>query len=163
MTASPRLTPELENNILAAIRAGGFADVAAAAFGVSRPLFHKWLRWGKHAKNGMYQAFAHKVAQAQATARLSAEMQAHQKDPRMWLRAGPGRETTDSQGWTTFVRPQARQRPNVDPFTAPAFVAFLATLRATLTPYPEALEAVVAAIDKARPTPGNGSPKGRLT
>ena len=90
MTASPRLTPELESNILAAIRAGGFADVAAAAFGVSRPLFRKWLRWGNQGKNGAYQAFAHKVAQAQATARLSAEMQAHQKDPRMWLRARSG-------------------------------------------------------------------------
>ena len=90
MTTAPRLTPELEKSILAAIRAGGFADVAAAAFGVSRGLFRKWLRWGQADKKGGYRAFALHVAQAQAAARLTAEMQAHQKDPRMWLRrSGP--------------------------------------------------------------------------
>lgn len=147
MTASPRLTPELENNILAAIRAGGFADVAAAAFGVSRPLLRKWLRWGNQGKSALYRAFARKVAQAQATARLNAEVRAHEKDPRLWLRAGPGRETADSEGWTTFVRPQARRRQNVDPFAAPAFLAFLAALRAALAPFPEALKAVVAVME----------------
>ena len=80
MSTAAELNSELENNILAAIRAGGFADVAAAAFGVPRPLFRKWLRWGSKGKGAIYEAFAQKVAQAQATARLAAEMQKLMKD-----------------------------------------------------------------------------------
>ena len=147
MSAAMQLTPELEHNILAAIRAGGFADVAAAAFGVPQRLFHKWLRWGSKGKNAIYASFADKVAQAQATARLAAEMQAHQKDPRMWQRAGPGRETAAREGWTTFVRPQTRKNQDVNLFETPAFIDFLAALRTALAPYPEALQAVVRAID----------------
>ncbi len=123
--------------------------MAAAAFGVSRSLFRKWLRWGDAGKNGTYRAFALNVAQAQATARLTAEMQAHQKDPRMWLRADPAAKPPTPKAGRRFVRPQAKQRNNVDPFAVPAFVAFLATLRATLTPYPDALKAVVAAMEAA--------------
>ena len=147
MSIAAELNSELENNILAAIRAGGFADVAAAAFGVPRPLFRKWLRWGSKGKGAVYESFAQKVAQAQATARLAAEMQAHHKDPRMWLRAGPGRETASSEGWTTFVRPQARKAQTINLFATPMFLDFLATLRAVLAPYPEALQAVVGAIE----------------
>ena len=152
MTATPRLNPDLEKSILAAIRAGGFADVAAAAFGVAPAVFRKWLRWGRLRKNVKYASFARKVAQAEATARLNAEMKALEKDPRIWLRAGPGRETAERQGWTTFARPQTRARQEIDPFAAPAFLMFLARLRAALAPFPDALAAAVAVLDAAERT-----------
>jgi hypothetical protein len=141
------LTPELEDQILAAIRAGGFPHVAAAAFGVPPRVFERWLRWGSKRKSSVYKSFAQKVSQAHATARLNAEINTHQKDPRLWLRAGPGKETPSALGWTTFVRPQGRAAKDIDLFAEPVFLRFLANLRAVLAPYPEALQALAKALE----------------
>lgn len=142
MTTKIELTPELERSILAAIRAGGFPHVAAAAFGVPSRLFKKWLRRGVRHKNSVYASFARNVCQAQATARLAAEMKTHDKDPRLWLRSGPGRETPEAVGWTTFVRPRVRPLRRLNLFASPDFLQLLASLRAALATHPEALEAV---------------------
>jgi hypothetical protein len=140
-------TPQLEENILAAIRAGSFPDVAAAAFGVPRGLFRKWLRRG-HRDN--QESLAHRVAQAQATARLNAEVRTHEKDPKLWLRAGPGRETQDAAGWTSFARPQARAAQEVNIFETPAILRLLSVLRAALAPYPDALETVTRVLEEKK-------------
>src|SRR5262249_25748658 len=100
MSTPCQLTPELESQILAGIRAGGFPHVAAAAFGVPRRVFRRWLSWGKRRRSAKYESFAHQVAQAHATARLNAEINTHKKDPRLWLRAGPGKEKPGAVGWT---------------------------------------------------------------
>ena len=70
---APPLTDELARGILAAIRAGGFPHVAAAAYGVDAALWERWLRRGrrKHAREP-YRSFARQVEQAQAQARLRA-------------------------------------------------------------------------------------------
>ena len=143
-------TPELEAKILSAIRSGGFPHVAAVAFGVPRPLFKKWLRWGRSCKRPVYHAFAQNVAQAEATARLTAEMEVHRKDPRLWLRAGPGQESPRADGWTSFVRPQARGADKSNLFAAPAFLQLVATLRSVLAPHPEALQAITKAMAERR-------------
>src|SRR5579862_2968236 len=111
MNSSVVRTPQLEDSILAAIRAGSFPDVAAAAFGVPKRLFHKWRRQGSSADP---ESFKHKVARAIATARLDAEIRTHEKDPKLWLRAGPGRETRDAAGWSAFVRAQAKSAQEVN-------------------------------------------------
>ena len=142
---TPRLlTPELENNILSAIRAGSYPEVAAAAFGVPKRLFRRWLRRGIGTS---HESLACKVAQAQGTARVNAEIRVHEKDPRLWLRAGPGRETKDAIGWTTFVRPQARDGEAGNFFEAPAMLHLLSILREALEPYPEALQALARALE----------------
>ncbi len=142
MMQNIQLTPELEEKILAGIRAGGFPHVAAGAFGVPDKLFRKWLRRGTKRKDERYCAFVRNVARAQATARLNAEIQTHGKDPRLWLRSGPGRETAAAVGWTTFVRPRARKARRSGRLLSPAFLRFLADLRNVLAPFPEALDAV---------------------
>src|SRR5262245_5572955 len=88
-----KLTPELENQILAAIRAGGFPHVAAAAFGVPKEVLDGWIDQGTKRKRKIepFTSFARKLDQAQATARLAAEMKCHTDDPRLWLRSGSGR------------------------------------------------------------------------
>jgi hypothetical protein len=143
MSTPCRLTPELEERILAAIRAGGFPHVAAAAFGVPPRLFRKWLRRGRKRKSPAYEAFANNVTQAHATARLNAEMLTHQKDPKLWLRAGAGKETPGAPGWTTFARPQARRAGGDNPLSSPAVLRLLAAVKAALTSFPDALQAVV--------------------
>src|SRR5437016_2769790 len=116
MKTPSKLTPATEDSILAGIRSGGFPHVAAAAFGIPHSVFKKWLRRAAKAKNSEYAMFARKVEQAQATARLNAEIQTHHKDPRLWLRSGPGRETPTAAGWTTFVRSQLRIKKNSNLF-----------------------------------------------
>jgi hypothetical protein len=141
MKMAPHLTTELADNILAAIRAGGFAHVAAAAFGVPPADFKKWLRQGRTGQSPEHREFAQKVAQAQGTARLAAEMETHKKDPRLWLRAGPGRETPSADGWTTFVRARPRRSRPQNPCASPAMLGIFHKLTAALAPFPAALAA----------------------
>ncbi len=82
MNRKLKLTGELQKNICAFIRAGGFAHVAAEAAGVPVALFEQWLKWGeathKAAHRKQYIAFREAVLQAQSEARLAAEIQAYQ-------------------------------------------------------------------------------------
>lgn len=154
MNTKIKLTPELETQILAAIRAGGFPHVAAQAFGVPQELFEKWLDWGEKSQRQRqpWFSFAKKVRQAQAIARLNAEMKCHEEDPRLWLRSGPGKETPNSAGWTTIVRPQVQSLNTVTLFTSPDFLQFMGTLRNVLAPYPDALQALTKALDSPQET-----------
>ncbi len=87
----PRPGPILCQQICAYIRAGGYAPVAAEAAGVPRRLFAKWLARGlKRRARGAYRDFAEAIRQAEAQARLQAEMAAYKKDALNWLKSGPG-------------------------------------------------------------------------
>ena len=70
-----RLTPALRSQIVAGIRAGGYPHVAAEAWGVPKETFDDWLKRGVAADaREPYRSFAKEVRQAQAQARLRAEM-----------------------------------------------------------------------------------------
>ena len=142
-------TPDVEEKILAAIRLGAYPEVAALAFGVPKGSYRNWLRDKKKGAAARPSAFAQKVEQAQATARLSAEMQTHQKDARLWLRAGPGKETSKTDGWTSFARPGTRKVRVLD---SPAFLRLVLRIKQALAPYPEALAAVLHALRPRRRT-----------
>src|SRR5262245_33430655 len=102
-----RLTPEIQREICAYIRAGGFAHVAAEAAGIPREVFDQWLQLGqREEKWTKYHEFHAAIRQSQAQARLTAEIAAFKKDPVTWLKQGPGREKADNPGWTTAVKPQ---------------------------------------------------------
>src|SRR5438105_1422557 len=91
------LTPAVEQAILAYVRAGGFPHVAAEAAGVPRAVFERWLARGQEPGGpAKYRAFLEAVRQAQAQARLGAEVSARDDKPLDWLRSGPGRETPAS-------------------------------------------------------------------
>src|SRR3954465_4955169 len=109
-----RLTAAVQQSIVAYIRAGGFAEVAAEAAGVRRAVFLGWLRKGDAPDaRPRYRAFAEAVRQAQAQARLGAEVSARNDKPLDWLRNGPGRETTRQSGWTANVRPASAKSAGV--------------------------------------------------
>jgi hypothetical protein len=100
------LTPDVEQQILNFIGAGGFPHVAAEAAGVPKTLFDNWMERGaRPGSRQPYRSFAQRVSQTAARARLKAEIEAREKDPRFWLMHGPARETAESPGWSSQVKP----------------------------------------------------------
>jgi hypothetical protein len=98
------LTKERMEMILALIRAGSFAYVAAEAAGVSERTFHEWIARGeeRHPTRGStpkLRAFAEQVRIAHAEARIAAELTIHKTQPGLWL-SRVARTKPDREGWT---------------------------------------------------------------
>jgi hypothetical protein len=148
-----RLTEELCRDIASGIRAGGYPHVAAEAFGVPKDVFDAWLEQGNR-KNAWepYRTFAREIRAAFAQARLRAESEELNKNPRMWLVNGPGRESEQSPGWSTSVKPAAviPQARNV--LTDPEIMQLLRAVTEALIPFPEARQQVADVLSKARMT-----------
>jgi hypothetical protein len=153
--AGRRLTPALEEQILGYIRAGGYPHVAAEAAGVSQDRFADWLERGRQPNaREPYRSFARHVSQAAAQARLKAEIEARDKDPRFWLRYGPGRETPDSPGWTGQVKPTAgAARGTADVLTSPEWGQAWFVILSALESFPEARAAAAEAMNRLEPAP----------
>jgi hypothetical protein len=95
-----RLTLALQEKIAAFIRAGGFAHVAAEAAGLPREVFARWLERGERPDApANYRAFARAIREAEAQARLQAELNVRGDKPLDWLKAGPGKANPDNPGW----------------------------------------------------------------
>jgi hypothetical protein len=90
------LTEEAYQKIMAYVRVGCFAHVAAQAVGIPRSVYRRWLNRGrKHyyaGKNTRYAALYHELLSSHYTARASAEAKVWQTDPRWWLTHGPAKE-----------------------------------------------------------------------
>jgi hypothetical protein len=165
----PSPSPVLCQQICAFIRAGGYAPVAAEAAGVPRRLFAKWLARGlKRRARGVYRAFAEAIRQAEAQARLGAEMAAYKKDALNWLKSGPGRERPRRPGWSMPVRARpGAERGAANPLLHPAAARVLAGLLQALTPFPEARAAAAAVlseppgaeVEQAAPSPPTPLPQ----
>src|SRR5262249_57257612 len=70
----PKLTPAIQQAIIAYVRAGGFPHVAAEAAGVSAETFDHWMELGERPRAAAkYRDFADAVRQPVAQARLGAE------------------------------------------------------------------------------------------
>jgi transposase-like protein len=138
-----RLNRVLQEQIVAAIRAGGFPHIAAQAFGVSRQSFERWRKLGRSNEgDAELVSFARAIDEAIAQARLRAEIDVFTEQQRIWLQNGPGRESNESVGWTVAVKPIARQRSRRNPLMMPEVVALFGRIREALTPFPEAQEQV---------------------
>lgn len=74
-----KFTPEVREKILAAIRAGNYAGVAADYAGVGETTFYRWLQKGREAKSGKFREFwvAVKKAEREAEVRAVAQIQKH--------------------------------------------------------------------------------------
>jgi transposase len=68
MGRPPKLTPELQERIIRSIAHGNYPDIAAAAAGVSKPTFIKWLKRGGREESGRYHDFVDAVSEAEAVA-----------------------------------------------------------------------------------------------
>lgn len=151
---SPSLTPAVEAQILAFIRGGGYAHVAAEAAGVSKETLAVWLvRGGRSGAREPYKSFAWRVKEAAAQARLRAEIATFDKVPLQWLRNGPGRETAEAPGWTGNVKPAPAKAATMDHvLTSPEWAEVWTGLQAALRDFPEARAAVAARLGETGQT-----------
>src|SRR5207253_442450 len=100
---SVSLTREIEDKILAIIRAGGWGYAAAEAAGISARCYYEWIARGEgrsdRGSTPKLTAFAKEVRRAEAGSRVLAEAEVYRTRPALWLsrrvRSKPGRE-----GWT---------------------------------------------------------------
>ena len=140
----PRLTPTLQQRIVASIRAGGYPHVAAQAAGISPARFDDWLKRGQ--ADGAwepYRSFAEEVRGASAQARLRAETALFTDEPKRWLAHGPGRDSAASPGWSTPVKPATTNAETQSALLDPAFLEFVNELLEALKLFPEAHHHVI--------------------
>jgi hypothetical protein len=86
--------------MLTLIRAGAFAWVAAQSLGIAAETFSRWMARGARQRRGIFRQFRQDVEQAQALARITAEIQVRRENPLAWLRSGPARSRPGMPGWT---------------------------------------------------------------
>ncbi len=142
--------PTRAQMVLAYIRQGGFPFVAADAAGVPPDLLHTWLRRGEaQGAREPLRGFAGALRQAIAQARLLSELAVCKQDPKFWLSHGPGKETLESGGWTTPVRPMDHKEPARD--TAQEIRMLCSWMLETLTPFPEARALVAQRLTREPP------------
>jgi hypothetical protein len=109
MSMPIELTEELRQRIVSSIRAGGYPAVAALAWGVPSRRWRAWLRRGRRRPDvEPYGSLYREVEQAEAQARLKAEVDAYAQDARFWLKNGPGKDTGAAPGWDAGAAPAAR-------------------------------------------------------
>jgi hypothetical protein len=145
-TKPPPLTPAIEKTIVAYVRAGGYAHIAAEAAGIPREVFEEWMRKGEAKRSSkMYKHFAEEVRRAEAQARLGAEVAALKDKPMDWLKAGPGKETTVKPGWSALAKPLSGAAKEMHMLMDPGVQRFLAVLLRALEPHPE-IRAVVVSV-----------------
>ncbi|MGD9890580.1 MAG: hypothetical protein AB7R89_11125 [Dehalococcoidia bacterium] len=98
-----KLTPETQATIVAAIRKGAFAYIAAEAAGIDNSTFYLWLKQGEHGREP-YRTFRETVLRAHAEARAAAEARVYEENPLAWLKAGPGQSRPGRDGWTEITK-----------------------------------------------------------
>ena len=92
-----RLTPEVQERIATALRAGSYLEEAAQLAGVSRSTLFSWLERGRKARSGQFLEFLDviqaAIAQAEvaAVARIVTASQADWKAAAWLLERGPAR------------------------------------------------------------------------
>ena len=101
---SVSLTAEIEQTIVAYVRAGAFPHVAAQAAGISPRTFQDWMARGEdrhpsRPSTPKLRAFARAVQRAHAEARIGAEVRVYRERPAQWLKYA-ARSTSDLEGWT---------------------------------------------------------------
>jgi hypothetical protein len=142
------LTPEAERQLIAAVRSGVYPHIAALAVGLPRGVFKILMERGREQKHGRSRQLWLKVHEARAYARMRAEIEARNKDVKFWLRYGPGKTGAIAFSWSV-VRKAGADHPG-DPADWHALVAGLLD---ALTPFPEAKQAVLQALESAATEP----------
>lgn len=154
------LTPTQLHVLTSYIRGGAFPRVAAEMAGVPGAVLEFCLQWATDpAAPEEYRALLCAVRNAQAQARGAAETKLYRDKPLDWLKHGPGKPGDLGDGWTQPARagPSDRDSAEVDWLALPQVRQVLAGILEALAPHPEALAAVVAALNVLSPpasTPG---------
>lgn len=143
-----KLTPRLIQEITAYVRAGAFPHIAAEAAGLPLEVFKGWLLRGQTmGKRSLYHDLAGQLRQAEAQARVRAEMEVFKEDPISWLKHGPGKETPASPGFSASVKPVIHENnQQINVLLSPQMQGVFAAILQVLAPFPEARIAVAHAL-----------------
>jgi hypothetical protein len=161
--SQPKLTPAIQQAIVAYVRAGGFPHVAAEAAGVPAETFEHWMELAERPRGAAkYRQLADAVRQAVAQARLGAEVETRSGKPLDWLRGGHGRPSAESDGWTGPAR-AAPPASGEATFLSPEVQKLVAALLDALSSHPEARTAVAAALQQFSPDSARKRPHRRST
>jgi len=101
MAMPSKFTPEIQEELVAAIKDGSFLTTAAKNAGISRYTLRDWLE----SDDPRYAEFQTRILKAQGAAGLAREREAFQNDYKFWLLCGPCRErynddgTVAEEGW----------------------------------------------------------------
>lgn len=126
------LTSEIARLIVALVRGGASLSAAAEAAGVPRGTFVAWLRRGRDSAEAPCGPFYQQVLEARGQVRAAIETEVRRKDPKFWLRYGPGKT----------ANPKHRRPP--DDRVGPLLIELVPAL----DPWPAARQAVVELIEK---------------
>lgn len=94
-----KLTPELQERIISAIRAGNYMETAAAYAGISKDTLYRWLKQGARAKSGPYKRFSDAIAQAMAQSEVRDVAVIHKAAETEWTAAAWRLERKYPERW----------------------------------------------------------------
>ena len=72
MARPTKLTPEVKDRILQAVRAGNYAEAASRSAGIAPSTFYRWLDRGSSEEHGIYRDFRDAIQRAEAEAEVHA-------------------------------------------------------------------------------------------
>ena len=99
-----KLAPERQDKIVQAIRAGNYANVAAAYAGIGESTFYEWIQRGEKAQSGLYSEFAEAVKRAEAEAEVHAVAIIRRAMPENWTAAMAYLERRNPNRWGRRVK-----------------------------------------------------------
>lgn len=94
-----KLTAEIQEKIVTAIRAGNYANIAAQYAGIAESTFYRWLQRGSASKSGRYRDFAEAVRQAERESEVRAVAILHKHMEEHWQAAMTCLERKFPQRW----------------------------------------------------------------
>jgi transposase-like protein len=87
MARPTKLTPQAKQRIVAAIRAGNYAETSARSAGISPATYYRWLKRGADEEAGIYRELLDEVRLAEADAEVHAVATIRKAMPKDWRAA----------------------------------------------------------------------------
>jgi len=112
MARPSKLTPEVQERIVAAIRAGNFPEPAARSAGVSPATYYRWMRLGREEQAGPHRDLREAVRRAEGEAEVHAIAVIRKQMPGDWRAALAYLERRHAERWgRSAAEERARARP----------------------------------------------------
>ena len=111
-----KLTPEAEEKICRAIRAGNYPEVAVRSIGIGASTFYRWMERGRSCESGIHRDFYEAVRQAEGESEAHAVALVRKAAANDWRAASFLLERRHK--WarpTEQVRQPEEERPTIDP------------------------------------------------
>ena len=99
MARPTKLTPQVHERIVRAVRAGNYAEQSARAAGIAASTYYRWLEQGKQAKHGIQRELYEAVKRAEAEAEVHAVAVLRKQMPDDWRAALAYLERRHPQRW----------------------------------------------------------------